>query len=299
VENAAGTEVSSNVNVLVRQGLVHRYSFDAESAADPNVADSVGGANGTLVIRTPSLNTRYENGMLILGNNGSQTSNSGTGDYVDLPNGMISALGNLATFELWVGWRGNVNQSWQRIFDFGTSNAGEDSSGGAANSYYVMMCPRSGDNTYRVGYRHGPTAAERTINMARGPLPADNEMVHLAVVWDGASGTIKLFYNGKSVSQGALHFALSDMPDNNNWLGRAQWNDAMFAGRYDEFRIYDVPLDDAAILAHYQAGPDVIGVDLPCTAYPDADANGDCVVDLADLAVMADTWLTCGGPVCE
>jgi hypothetical protein len=300
VENAAGTETSANLALYVRNGLVHRYSFDGNaSPADPNVVDSVSGKNGTLVIRTPALNTRYEDGMLILGNNGGQSSNSGTGDYVDLPNGMISALGNLATFEMWVGWRGSVNQAWQRIFDLGTSNGGENDSSGAGNAYYVMMSPRSGNTTYRVGYRRGPSADERTIDMGRGPLPADNELVHVAVVWDGANGVIKSYYNGKPVAQGALHFALSDMPDNNNWLGRAQWNDAMFTGRYDEFRIYDVPLDDNTILAHYQAGPNVIGADLPCTAYPEADANGDCKVDLGDLGVMADTWLTCGGPVCQ
>ena len=30
--------------------------------------------------------------------------------------------------------------------------------------------------------------------------------------------------------------------DNNNWLGRAQFNDQLFRGSYDEFRIYDIPL---------------------------------------------------------
>jgi hypothetical protein len=308
VQNSAGFQSSAQITVLVRKGLAHRYSFDQPSSpSDPNVIDSVGGKNGKLIKNIASSTTGYSNGMLFLGNTGSQSSNGypstdpkfglTNGDYVDLPNGMISALGNLATFELWVSWVGSVNQGWQRIFDFGTSVGGEGLSTGAGSTAYVMMTPRSGSTTYRVGYRS--TTTERTLDMAWAPLPANNEVVHLALVWDGQNGVAKLYYNGKFISQGNLHIALRELVDNNNWLGRAQWGDPMFRGRYDEFRIYDIPLSDAAILAHFQAGPNVIGQDKGCTAYPAGDLNSDCKVNMNDLAVMAANWLVCGGPICQ
>jgi hypothetical protein len=303
VQNSAGTMASSQITFTVLKGLKHRYSFDAPSnPADPNVIDSVGGKNGILIKNIVNTTTGYSNGMLFLGNTGGQSSNAANGltngDYVDLPNGMISALGNLATFELWISWVGIPNQSWQRIFDFGTSEGGEGLSTGGGSTAYVMMTPRSGDTTLRVGYKHA-TLGERMLNLDSGPIPATNEVVHLALVWDGPSGKAKMYFNGKLVSQGDLHLALSNLVDNNNWLGRAQWGDPMFRGRYDEFRIYDVPLTDNQILAHFQAGPNVVGQDKPCTAYPTGDVNRDCKVDLNDLAAMAANWLICGGPICQ
>ncbi|HPD47623.1 MAG TPA: hypothetical protein P5279_13200 [Anaerohalosphaeraceae bacterium] len=308
VENSAGAKTSSNITLEVRKGLVHRYSFDGNADPDdPNVVDSVSGANGTLVIRSPELNTRYENGKLILGNAG-QRSDSGQGDYVDLPNGIISALGDAATFEAWVTWNGPTWSTWQRIFDFGTSDGGEDVSNSGEDTYYVMLTPWGGANMLRTGYRKGtdqapvggaPDGTERWVDADNGPLMVGRQM-HVAVVWDGPNHTVRLYKDGRLVGQDTgLHFALSALIDNNNWLGRAQFNDQLFRGSYDEFRIYDIPLTADVILAHYQAGPDVIGVNLPCTARPAADANGDCEVNLADLAIMADTWLVCGGPVCE
>ncbi|MBE0534965.1 MAG: hypothetical protein IH624_04785 [Phycisphaerae bacterium] len=296
VENAAGSKLSTSIAVDVRQGLVHRYTFNTGSTDDPNVFDVVGGAHGVLINNTG--NARYEAGQLVLGNGGGQNSGANNGDYVDLPNGIISALGNLATIETWVTWGGPAWSYWQRIFDLGTSDGGEGTAGGAANSYYLMMSPWGGERMLRTGYRRGPSAEERVMDDVNGALSIGRQ-THLAVVWDGKSGIVRMYRDGRQVGQNNLHFALSDIPDNNNWLGRAQWGDPLFVGRYNEFRIYDVPLSADAVLAHYQAGPDVVDVDLPCTAYPAGDANGDCKVDLSDLAIMADTWLTCGGPMCE
>ena len=105
-------------------GPVHRYSFAGDAT------DSVGGANGSLVNNTG--NASYAGGQLILGNTGSQNSNANDGDYVDLPNGIISALGESGTFEVWTTWTGAAGTPWQRIFDLGTSDGGEGSSGGGA-----------------------------------------------------------------------------------------------------------------------------------------------------------------------
>ncbi|HEU4577657.1 MAG TPA: hypothetical protein VFS67_05350, partial [Polyangiaceae bacterium] len=87
---------------LLRSALVHRYSFDGSGAA---VLDSAGDAHGSV-----------QDGQL-----------SGTGElaldgddqFVDLPNGIVSALQS-ATFEAWVDWAGGSR--WQRIFDFGDSD---------------------------------------------------------------------------------------------------------------------------------------------------------------------------------
>ena len=235
-------------------GPAHRYSFAGDAT------DSVGGANGTLVNNTG--NASFAGGQVILGNTGSQNSNANggqsDGDYVDLPNGIISALGESGTFETWTTWTGAAGTAWQRIFDFGTSRDGEGVSPEAPNSSYVMLTPRSGDGTLRTGYRNGPTADERVVD-DNEPLAQAAEK-HVAVVWDGANDAVSLYLDGEFVADNQAHFELSSLIDNNNWLGRAQWPDTMYVGNYNEFRIYNYALDKNQILGNYQAGPDTVNL---------------------------------------
>jgi len=258
-------------------GPVHRYSFTE------NADDSVGGAHGTAYG-----NVTFSGGQALLGNNGSQSSNGAglfpdpldpfkapPGAYIDLPNGIISALGNQATFEAWVTWNGPAGSYWQRIFDFGTSVQGENWSTGAFDSSYTFATPLGGAGVFRVGWRHGPTADERFLDGLSFPTGAPQ---HLAVTWDGDGGAVRLFVNGVFVVQGAPHIALADIPDVNNWLGRSQFADTMFAGSYDEFRIYDYALTPSAVLTSFQTGADFVKVlpafvDAPESDSVDSDAS--------------------------
>ncbi len=222
-------------------GLVHRYSFDA------NANDLVGTAHGTLVNNTG--NALYSGGQLRLGNDGSQSSGANNGDYVDLPNGIISALGNHATFEAWITWGGPSSSNWQRIFDFGTSTGGENVSNGG--TYYVFLTPRnSTSSTYRGEYKDGSTVQYIHHTAA---LPVGVQQ-HVALVWDGTAGVARMYLNGQPVGSNTLHMTLSSIPDVNNWLGRSQFNDPLFTGSYNEFRIYDHAMTDAEVLASFQGG---------------------------------------------
>lgn len=233
-------------------GPVHRYEFSG------NADDSAGTADGTLVNNTG--NSAYADGQLTLGNDGSQSSNGkANGDYVDLPNGIISALGTSGSFESWTTWDGPEGSYWQRIFDFGTSDGGEDVSPGGTNSTYIFATPLGGGGALRFGYREGSAAWEQVIDGTEGPLPLD-EQKHVVVTWDGDGDVASLYLDGVLQSEGQTHFELSDIIDNNNWLGRAQWNDPMLTGSYNEFRIYDYPLSANQVLGNFQAGPDVVNL---------------------------------------
>ncbi len=250
----------------VHSGLVHRYSFDG------NANDSIGSANGTLVNNTGA--AAFSGGKLDLQNPNTPNSSAGNINYVDLPNGILSSLGENATIEAWVTWKGPIN-SWQRIFDFGTGDSGEGYSSGGSNSTYIFMTPYSGSGTYRAGYRRGAElgAVEERIIDGPGALTIGSE-VHVALVWDWNNQQTRLYCNGQRLSTGQPHFNLSDLPDVNNWLGRSQWADPTFNGIYNEFRIYDIALDDARIQQSYLSGPDsplTTLVDLPSDPIP---ANG-------------------------
>jgi hypothetical protein len=48
--------------------------------------------------------------------------------------------------------------------------------------------------------------------------------------------------------------------DDNIWLGRSQWPDALVAARYDELRIYNSALNQAQVTASFNAGPDPVAL---------------------------------------
>ncbi len=135
---------------------------------------------------------------------------NGTTAFVDLPNGIISALTN-ATFETWITWNGGAG-AWQRVFDFGNSLAGEGTNGTGSN--YIFLTVRSGVATTRFGARSaGMTADNVTIDTV---LPATNSIVHLAVSYDPSNSVAKLYLNGAFASQAAATQALASIQDVNN-----------------------------------------------------------------------------------
>ncbi len=232
----------------VNAELVHRYSFSSDAS------DSVGSADGVLV--NNGVDAYYTGSSLEMGNTEQPNSNSTQLNYVDLPNGIISSLGSGATFEAWVTWHGPSTSSWQRIFDFGTSDAGEDLATGGTNSTYCFMSPYSGSGTYRFGHRRGAELGDVVENVIDSATLSVNTEVHVAVVWDDVLETVYMYQDGQLVASGPLIVKLADIPDVNNWLGRSQWADTAFNGSYNEFRIYNEALSSGMIQASYESGPD-------------------------------------------
>ncbi len=293
---------------MLAQEPVHHYPFETDAT------DVIGGADG-LAYGPVS----FQGGMAVLGNDGSQTSNAqglfpdpadpekpAPGAYIDLPDTIISVLGQQATFEAWVGWNGPAGSSWQRIFDLGTSEAGEDSSPSGALTNYLFITPRSSANTLRFGVNFGTlnnAQNERVIDST--PLPADGTLQHVALVWDETRTSAQLFHNGKLVAEDLnTHMTLSDLTDVNNWLGRAQWNDAMFNGSYADFRIYGYALSKAEVLGNFNAGPDTVNFLPPGQYLFIGDANCSSMIDISDVIcilshLFGPEGTTCKEPCCK
>lgn len=285
---------------------VHRYPFNVAVGA----ADVIGGADGTVYGDVVFLDERAH-----FNNDGSQNSNGAglfpdpedpdkapPGAYIDLPNGIISALGTQATFEAWVEWNGPLESSWQRIFDFGISNDGENLSTGAANSTYIFATPRSGANTLRFGYRDGPTTIERFLDDAS---LLDDNSYHIVGTWNEDMSTARLFVNGIQIGEDtATHIKLADLNDVNNWLGRAQWPDPMLSASYLEFRIYNYALSRDEVFANYNLGSQVVNWTEPGTPLYIGDANCSGKIDLSDAIciltrLFGNEGEPCKDPCCE
>jgi hypothetical protein len=250
-----------------RAVLANRYSFSS------NVMDSVGTAHGTLIdVGAPT--AVFAGGQLDLSANTGQGSNAITEDaYVDLPNGLITTLatggtsGGALSVEMWATI--SATHTWQRFVDFGTSNGGENTSGGGGNAPYFYLAANSGRfNDGLSTEAHEPNGPLREIGVP-GPAP-NGQQIYLAGTYDqndlsaGTNGTFKLYHNGALVGAAALppNLNLNTFTNDNNWIGRSQWPDPVFDGLFNELRLYDHVLSASDIGANSILGPDSLSGDI-------------------------------------
>jgi Concanavalin A-like lectin/glucanases superfamily len=239
---SAGHDASATIDAATLDAapdsshLIHRYSFDGDGGTQ--VVDSVGNADGTLM------------GGATLDGAGHATLD-GQDDFADLPNGLVSKLSN-ATLIAWLSWSGGP--CWQRVFDFGSTDAGEGIVGNATTSIFAtpLRCPGS-----------GPATSYETTTSILGSVDSDTPFPELqnlpiAVVYDVTGGQMRLYAADALLGTGKIA-PLSQLQDVNDWLGRSQWvQDIYLRGTYDEFRIYDIALSPAELAAVEKAGPDVV-----------------------------------------
>jgi hypothetical protein len=273
----------------LRKAPIHRYSFNDAAAADATgktIVDSVGGANGIVRGDGSSLS-------------GTQLSLDGgpsaTAAYVDLPNGIISKLTN-ATVEGWVTIEGE--QSWARLFDFGSTLNGEEldeAGGGGEGQDYFMLSASRGTNISQQRFElrnNDPDSGgpdEGTVGPTQQILDTEiptelDEKFHFAAIYDGTGATsvLRQYRNGEFVGEQGVDIELQNINDVNNWLGRSNWtNDANLQGSYDEFRIYDYVLSENEILGNVAAGPNTVNV------RAGGDLTGDGKIDAMDIDAIA------------
>jgi|GEM_PF-1556707 len=235
-----------------RQSLMlrHRWSF-GEAAGTTQFADSVGASNAHL----RGAGAVVGGGSVVL-----PGGSPGTAAYIDLPNGIASSRTGDATFEGWVAINGPAD--WSRLFDFGTGSAGEITApgGSASGTDYLLLTAQIGgtQTQNRVELRLNSSTshyADPTVPYAAG------QVFHFAVVYDadgsGGSPLLRYYRNGQLMASVATSWKLTDLVDNNNWLGRAQFTSQQnLNGAYSEFRVWDGAFTDSEALASFSAGPD-------------------------------------------
>ncbi len=205
--------------------LTHRWSFNETSGT--TVADSVGGATGTLQ------NTATLGG-------GAVTLDGVTG-FVALPGHLIDG-DNAVTFETWVTVDpATPNNAAARLFALGSTPGANE----------LGLAPRNGGDSTTAGF-YGPP----TVTVTRGGHLGIGQEIHVVAVFNPPVGTIDLFLNGSwqnTVTN--LNLSLATITNTLSFLGVSLDTNNFSAATFDEFRIYNGALDLAGIRASFAAGP--------------------------------------------
>ncbi|WP_049567177.1 ThuA domain-containing protein [Streptomyces sp. SBT349] len=203
-------------------------------------------------------------------------------ENVELPAGVVSGVEDF-TISTWVNWAGD--QSWARIFDFGS---GTDTS--------MFLTPGAGDDgNLRFAITTG--SGEQRINGSQ-PLPTDGWQ-HVAVSLSGTTGT--LYLNGEPVgTNDDMTLTPSDLGrTEQNWIGDSQWTaDPLLDGAVDDFSIFDRALtpDEIRSLTADPGGGDLGGGDVAWYQFDEdggptaVDSSGQGNDARVAIAESAATW---------
>lgn len=218
----------------LQAALVHRYDFSGKGAT---AADARGDADAAIIGASAA--------------QGKVTFDGSTDAYVDLPNGIVSALQD-ASFEVWLEWGGG--SSWQRILDFGVSDEGEGNQGRYPPNY-LFLTPSDGQsgNALRASFTSNGLNNEVVVRTSK-PL-AIGSLQHVVLVVDDSSDELRLYLNGALSAMNGFPGHLSSLTDVNNWLGRSNYLDGPLKATIEEFRVYDVALDASLVEASHAFGP--------------------------------------------
>lgn len=215
--------------------LIHRYSFDGIGL---NAVDSVGSMNGLI---SPNAALTGD-GVLDLA--------SGS-DFVDLNNNILQDLTEV-TVVAWTTWRGSAG--WQRVFDFGISEAGEGQHNGG-RSYFCLMAATGFDNQNKPGL--GGEIKAPGFDTVRLASKADMKNRYAQVAFSFKGGvSASIYLDGDRLAMQETPIKLSDIQFANNWIGQSQYPDTNYNGTYREFRIYKTALNGCQLHTLLVNGPE-------------------------------------------
>ncbi len=219
--------------------LIHRWDFSGPGLV---AIDSMSGVNGDII----NPDEQLDDGMVSFNGQGES--------YVNLEDGIVSVLTD-ATLIAWTTWNGGA--AWQRVFDFGMNDKGEDMRGRGTNFFMLANMP-SVTNASEFGFLqleiHTPGGDDE---ITTEDFPKDVEHQYAVSVRDGVQ--IDLYIDGQLAGATLTDALLAEVDDRNAWFGLSQTaSDVSYNGIFNEFRIYNVALSGCAVDSLYQAGPDVI-----------------------------------------
>jgi hypothetical protein len=234
---SGGSIVCEGGETPVAGSLLHHYDFSGSGSAVPDLA---GDADGVVLGPNPDV---LDDGHLVL--------DGETDTYVNLPNGIVSSLDD-ATFVVWTNWSGGAG--YQRVFDFGTNENGEDMRGHGEN--YFALIPFT--NT-QSGHLVVELTGTDGIDQISTPTDIVEDVEHQMAVVVRSGQSIEFYLDAELLGSVQSTGTLAGVVDVNNWLGRSNYPlDPPYNGSFNDFRIYDAALDACVVRTLFEAGPNVL-----------------------------------------
>ena len=262
----SGGDIWTRSALLVFKVLANHWAMDGDAV------DSAGGYNGTLVG-----DPNWVSGMV---GSGSIELYGAEGAIVVLDEN-YPASGRQFTVSAWV-WS-DSRPSWASIL-----KNWSDSIGGMVH----LGLDASGNNLDVQVTQVGGTS----VNVNEGVEFPLGQWQHVAAVADGSK--VRLYRNGAEVGtavdyDGTLRVEIPFIS-----IGFKTGDDGLpstqapgyWDGKIDDVLIYNYSLSSENIAQLYYG----VSGSAPCLYPPAYDLNEDCVVDLADFALIAAEWLECG-----
>jgi len=224
---------SAEVVALPNSGQFTYLKFD--EASGTRAIDSWGATDGTLAATATRNTGKYGTSLKL---DGTATS------YATLPTGIVSTLSDF-TVSTWV--KMDAISTWMRVFDLGNGS-----------TQYMFLTVQAGTTTVngvsnsivRYGIKNGSPAEQNISANFVFPL---STWVHLAVTQSGTTtnlyinGTLAATKTGMTIKPSQLTPTGTTTGTSLNYLGKSQFNDPMFKGSIDEFKIYNRALSAAEI----------------------------------------------------
>ncbi len=269
VTNGSGTSVPSNVAGLKLKQLLAWYPFEnnGQDSAGTNHASPVSsmGYSGGIVTADGQAYAAEPNGFDYFALTTESYPKTGFG------NGLTQF-----TYSCWVKL-----SSGQGGVLLGTLNTGTNTG--------LRFSVNTGDGSISCFIRQNGGAA-RAVNIHNLPI-ADSEWHWVTVTNNGSQ--LVAYFDGLAQGNGTFdltNFVAWEYPVYMLAINSRGSADQRFQGKADDMRIYNYALSaDEIIQAYY----DVTGKKV-CVDKPAMDLNSNCVVDMADLAMLAASWLESG-----
>lgn len=219
---------STEASQVIPDGLVLYWPFDEETIQGDVIKDVVGENEGTLVGAPGAVEGKFGSGLEL----------DGVDDFVTFPEILLGDF----TIEAWFN-ASRAPGMWSRVFDGGIGSPGD-----------VFITPNHGRTGGDLGFAiHASGGALNEFGS--GVIVTPGEWYHVAATYDKDGEGMKLYVNGDlKGSNGYNAESFEDWAVPQNWyIGKANWDDPLFPGIIDEFRIYERPLDEDEIKQNMEA----------------------------------------------
>lgn len=275
ITNAAGVQRSDSAYLILKK-LIGYWPLDG----NPNDASGYGNDG---IIKHTVQDPNYIAGFI---GSGAAKFNSSEKDYLEIPNEDHFDYYDELTVSYWMNANiSNNSQSlWATTISKGGNNGGWDINRFDWTdliSVHIDANPDTLNNDTYTWWANDPSVFDSNWHLVTFVVNHDTESIYV----DGEIRQTDLFPS-MVASEFNIHLGC--------WIGKdtagALYKDFFYEGLLDDVRIYNYALSARDIAQLYYDGT-AIPV---CVSRRAGDINGDCVIDLDDLAILASGWLNCG-----